>query len=101
MDQALQIEVLDRQSAARRRFLTQAAATGAAAALPALAQETSVPSSAAAATAPKGSIAETMAEYATTLKYEELPPEIVRMTKRIMIDTLGCALGAYSANPSQ
>jgi len=30
-----------------------------------------------------------------------LPPEVVRMTKRIMIDTLGCAIGGYSAKPSQ
>ena len=34
MDKALLMEVLDEQSAARRRFLAQAAATGAAAALP-------------------------------------------------------------------
>ena len=101
MDKALQNEALDTQSAARRRFLTQAAATGAAAALPALAQEESGKSSAPAATSSQGSIADTLAQYATTLKYEDVPPEIVRMTKRIIIDTLGCAIGAYSANPSQ
>jgi len=68
MDKTLQNEALDRQSAARRRFLTQAAATGAAAALPALAQEESEKSPAPAEVSPQGSIAETLAQYATTLK---------------------------------
>src|SRR6185436_13948965 len=101
MDKARQMEVLDEQSAARRRFLAQAAATGAAAALPARAQDESGKSTASAEVSPQGSIAEALAQYATALKYEDLPPEVVRMTKRIMIDTLGCAIGGYSAKPSQ
>ena len=104
MDQTLHDEVLDSQSAARRRFLTQLAATsaiaGAASALPALAQEESGQSSAAESSS-QGSIAETLAQYATALKYEDLSPDTVRMAKRIMIDTLGCAIGGYSAKPSQ
>jgi len=83
MDKFLQIEALDRQSAARRRFLTQAAATGAAAALPALAQKEAGKSSAPAATSPQGSIAETLAQYATALKYEDLPQAraLIEMTR--------------------
>ena len=104
MEKALHDEVLDGQSSARRRFLTQVAAAGvgAAATMPLLAQQESVQTPLrATAPAAGSSIAETLARYATALKYEDLPPEVVRMVKRVMIDTLGCAIGGYSAEPSQ
>jgi 2-methylcitrate dehydratase len=88
---------------ARRRFLKQMAATGAvagAAALPAMAQEKIArPSS----TLESGQvpIAETLARYAINLKYEDLPREVVRTAKRTILDTFGCALGGYTAGPSQ
>ena len=90
-------------STARRKFLTDVAATGAAAGaavvLPVLAQEeqSRAPSKASSS----GTIADTLAQYATALRYEDLTPEVLRTTKRIMIDTLGCAIGGYSAGPSQ
>jgi 2-methylcitrate dehydratase len=88
----------------RRRFLKQlAAAAGAvagAAALPAMAQERTgqlLP----AGESGQISLAETLARYATGLKYEDLPEEIVRTAKRSILDTFGCAIGGFTAGPSQ
>lgn len=104
MDKTLQNEVVDRLSTARRRFLTQVATTGAvagaAAALPASAQEKT---ERVWSTLDSGQItvAETLARYAINLRYDDLPPEVARTAKRIILDTLGCAIGGYSAGPSQ
>jgi len=38
--------------------------------------------------------AETIAEFATDLRYEELPPEVTRAALTAVADTLGCAVGA-------
>ena len=46
-------------------------------------------------------VAETLARYATSLKYEDLPPDVVRVAKRIIIDSIGCGIGAFSAETSQ
>jgi 2-methylcitrate dehydratase len=76
---------------ARRHFLKQAAAAGLVAgvpAIPALAEE-------------KGSLADTLARYAASLRYEDLPEDIVRLTKRTILDTIGCTFGGYDANPSK
>ena len=78
-----------------------AAASAGAAALPVVAPEASAQAPAQTGALSGSSIAETLARYATTLKYEDLPPEVVRMTNRIMIDTLGCAIGGFSGEPSQ
>ena len=85
---------------ARRRFLKQIAAGVAASVstLPAMAQDTA-PSSAAPNAQPV--LAETLARYAAVLKYEDLPEDIVRLTKRTILDTIGCAYGGYSAGPSR
>ena len=91
-------------STARRRFLTNVALTGAAASagttLPALAQEGKV---ARKPTLAKGqtSLAATLARYAVNLKYENLPPDVVRVAKRTILDTIGCAIGGFKAGPSQ
>jgi 2-methylcitrate dehydratase len=42
-----------------------------------------------------------LARYATNLKYEDLPEDIVRMAKRTILDTFGCAFGGYTAGPSR
>jgi 2-methylcitrate dehydratase len=42
-----------------------------------------------------------LARYATNLKYEDLPEDIVRTAKRTILDTFGCAFGGYSAGPSR
>ena len=47
------------------------------------------------------SLAETLARYATALKYEDLPEDVVRIAKRTILDTLGCAYGGYTAGPSK
>ena len=44
-------------------------------------------------------IAANLAAYATALKYEDLPAEVVHRTKRIIMDTLGCAFGGYDSEP--
>ena len=74
----------------RRRFLSQAAAAGLTVGTwthRAIAQE--VP------------LAERLARYATGLRYEDLPEDIVRLAKRTILDTVGCAFGGYAAAPSK
>ena len=46
-------------------------------------------------------IAQQLSAYATSLQYDQLPPEVVHHAKRMIIDTLGCALGGYSSQPSR
>jgi 2-methylcitrate dehydratase len=46
-------------------------------------------------------IAENLASYGTHIKYEDIPPETVHKAKGLLIDTLGCAIGAYSSEPSK
>ena len=45
------------------------------------------------------SLAHRFAEYACSLKFESLAPEVVHEVKRRVIDSLGCALGAWNAEP--
>ena len=45
----------------------------------------------------KSSVAYQFARYALGTSYESLPPEVVHAAKRILLDTLGCAVGAYAA----
>src|SRR5215813_14289778 len=94
------MDKFDRQS--RRQVLQALASAGAAvtaaAALPANAQENA---RGRAPSANQGTIAQTLADYAVKLRYEDLPPEVVRTVKRTIIDTIGCAIGGYQAGPSQ
>lgn len=46
-------------------------------------------------------IAEKLGAYAASLKYEDLPPEVVHQAKRMIVDTLGCAIGGYASEPSR
>jgi 2-methylcitrate dehydratase len=81
---------------ARRDVLKRIAASGAVAAAPAfpvLAQERAKEASA--------TLAERLADYATKLKYEDLPEDVVRLTKRTILDTIGCAYGGCAAGPSR
>ena len=87
----------------RRSFLRRVAAAGLAATgatFPALAQDTTERPSSVAGTG-QASMAEVLARYATELKYEDLPEDIVRTAKRTILDTFGCAFGGYTAGPSQ
>ena len=42
-----------------------------------------------------------MASYAASLRFEDLPPEVVHQAKRVLIDSLGCGLGAFGAGPAR
>jgi 2-methylcitrate dehydratase len=104
MDRTTRTEPLDSPREERRRFLKQIATTCAvagAAALPAWAQERSPSPVTTGLPADQPLVAETLARYATSLKYEDLPVEVVRETKRYMIDSIGCGLGGFGAEPSQ
>jgi 2-methylcitrate dehydratase len=45
-------------------------------------------------------IVEQLVAYAAGLRYEDLPAEVVRQAKRLIVDTVGCALGGYGAGPA-
>jgi 2-methylcitrate dehydratase len=87
----------------RRRFLKQVAAIGVtagASTFPTTAQETTRQRS---STVGSGQVAlaETLAHYATGLRYEDLSEDVIRITKRTILDTFGCAFGGYTAGPSK
>jgi 2-methylcitrate dehydratase len=44
---------------------------------------------------------ETLARYATDLRYEDLPEDVIRIAKRAILDTFGCAFGGFTAGPSK
>jgi 2-methylcitrate dehydratase len=78
----------------RRHFLKQVAAAGITAGAPIVA---------ALAQTGQGQItlAETLARFATSLKYEDLPEDVIRIARRSILDTIGCAFGGYTAGPSR
>lgn len=45
-------------------------------------------------------LAERFSAYAAGLRFEDLSPEAVHEAKRRLLDTLGCAMGAYSSEPA-
>jgi 2-methylcitrate dehydratase len=47
------------------------------------------------------SIAEIIARFARSLRYEDLPDPVVRTVKRTILDTVGCAIGGYQTAPSR
>ncbi len=46
-------------------------------------------------------IVEQLSSYAAALRYEDLPREVVHQAKRLIIDTVGCALGGYASEPAK
>ena len=54
-----------------------------------------------AATGKPVNLGETLAQFAADFRYEALPEDVVLMAKRALLDTIGCAFGAYSAKPSK
>jgi 2-methylcitrate dehydratase len=44
-------------------------------------------------------LARRLGDYALGLRYEDLPSEVVRNAKRMTLDTLGCAMAAFHAEP--
>ncbi len=45
-------------------------------------------------------LADRMADWAGALRYQDLPAPVVHEVKRRVLDSLGCAYGAYDAEPS-
>jgi 2-methylcitrate dehydratase len=43
------------------------------------------------------SVAEQWAQYALSLKWEEIPKEVVHQAKKLYLDTLACAVGGYDS----
>ena len=44
-------------------------------------------------------VAEDVGTWVEALQYEDLPPAVVAKAKRVLLDTIGCALGAVDAEP--
>ncbi|MBI1939834.1 MAG: MmgE/PrpD family protein [Ignavibacteriales bacterium] len=42
------------------------------------------------------SISRIISEFSVNLKYEDLPEEVIKATKRYLYDSIGCAFGAYN-----
>ena len=49
----------------------------------------------------QASVGEIIAQYATDLRYEDLPDDVRWTAKRAILDTLGCAFSGYTAEPSK
>jgi len=45
-------------------------------------------------------IVDYLSDYAASLTFADLPAEVVHHAKRMLIDTLGCAIGGYTSAPS-
>ena len=102
MDESVREEASGPVENPRRRFLRQLAAGAAATAAtasPALAQTAAGAPAAPARTGP--TLAETIADYALSLRYEDLPPEVVLAAKHTILDTFAAAIGAYRSEPPQ
>jgi 2-methylcitrate dehydratase len=46
-------------------------------------------------------IADRLAQYAATLRYTQLPAPVVHEVKRRLLDSLGCAFGAWTSAPAR
>jgi 2-methylcitrate dehydratase len=82
----------------RREFLRRSGIAALALASPASAQ-----APAAREDAPRRSggptVAEDVARWVVELHYDDLPANVIDKTKRVLLDTIGCALGAIEAEP--
>ncbi|MFH1517810.1 MAG: MmgE/PrpD family protein, partial [Pseudomonadota bacterium] len=45
-------------------------------------------------------IVDSMASYAVNLSYADLPKEVVARAKHLILDAVGCALGAFPSPPA-
>lgn len=85
----------------RRCFLRQVATAGLAAVMPAHSAWAQAEQPAPAAGNAPPALAEAMASYAAGLRYGDLPPDVVRIVKRTVLDTVGAAFAGYAAGPSR
>jgi len=42
-----------------------------------------------------------LAKYVASLTFQDLPPDVILQTKRVVLDTLGCAIGGYDCDASR
>ena len=47
------------------------------------------------------SLVEQLSTYVGALRFEDLPPEVVHQAKRLIVDSVGCALGGYWSEPAR
>jgi 2-methylcitrate dehydratase len=52
-----------------------------------------------AARAAAPTVAQDIARWVVDLRYEDLPPDVVARAKRVLLDSVGCILGAVGAEP--
>jgi 2-methylcitrate dehydratase len=106
MDNTLRNGIAHSRQSSRRQFLREMIAGGASVlappSLPAIAAETArFPRVRDESPAKRGSVAETLADFAIKLRYEDLPEDVIRTVKRTILDTIGCGFGGYGAEPSR
>src|SRR5207245_9704235 len=44
-------------------------------------------------------LAEQLADYVDSINYQDVPEKVVHETKKRIVDSLGCAIGAFNADP--
>src|SRR5258708_24273857 len=91
----------DSPDSRRRDFLRQLAVAGLVAGAPALPAAAQTGQGSSTVGRDQVSLGEPLARYATELKYEDLPEDVVLIAKRAILDTIGCAFGGYDAGPSK
>src|SRR6516164_6928260 len=104
MDNAPRNGMAGRRGNSRRQFLRHMVTSGvsvvAAVSLPAGAHEKAeLPTVRNEPPAKSGLVAEALADFAIKLRYEDLPGDVIRTVKRTILDTIGCAVGGYEAEP--
>jgi len=94
--------ITDSSVIGRRHFMRQVAAVclGGAPTFPAAAQQAVEPGASNAGNG-QNFLDKRLARYSADLKYEDLPEDVIRIAKRSILDTFGCAFGGYSARPSK
>jgi 2-methylcitrate dehydratase len=46
-------------------------------------------------------VARRLAEQVRKFRFEEIPPDVIHQTKRLILDTLGCAIGGFGSDASR
>lgn len=46
-------------------------------------------------------LAQRLGAWAADLRYEDLPPAVVHQAKRMIVDSIGCAIGGHDSEPSR